>query len=48
MWFGATMAGRRDKYAIKFVLQVLIKSEKATSVYLECGLGCFHGPFLKV
>ena len=28
MWLGANMAGRRNKNAIKFVLQVLIKSEK--------------------
>ena len=28
MWFVANMEGRRNKNAIKFVLQVLIKSKK--------------------
>ena len=28
MWFGANMAGRRDKNAFKFVLQVLILLQK--------------------
>ena len=28
MWFGANMAGRLNINAIKFILQVLIKSEK--------------------
>ena len=28
MWFGANMAGQRNKNAFKFVLQVLILSQK--------------------
>ena len=33
MWFGATMAGRRNKNAIKIGLKVLIKSEKGLSFF---------------
>ena len=50
MWGWAKMAGRRNKNAIKFVLQVLIKSEKKTSSgYLECGgLEVVWGVFLSI
>ena len=54
MWFGANMAGRRNKNAFKCVLQVLIVSQTQplgikNVVWggLEVvwgGLGCFHGP----
>ena len=46
------MAGRRNKSAIKFVLQVSIKSEKRLLGIQNVGcfgggLGCFYGPFCK-
>ena len=40
MWFGAKMAGRRNKNAFKFVLQLLILSHKQILV-LRIWFGVF-------
>ena len=51
-WFGANMAGQRNKSAFKFLLQLLILSQKAYSGckesglgWFRCGLGWFGGGF---
>ena len=55
-WFGANMAGQRNKYAFKFLLQLLILSQKHILGVKKVvwggldvvwgGLGCFHGPLV--
>ena len=47
-WFGANMAGLRNKNAFKFILQVFILSQKhilGVKKVVWCGLGCFHGQY---
>ena len=46
-WFGANLAGQRNKNAFKFLLQLLILSQKWFGVvWRSFGVvwGCFHGP----
>ena len=54
-WFGASMACQRNKNVFKFLLQLLILSQKHIlgvkkevwddlEVVLEVVWGCFHGP----
>ena len=50
-WFGASMAGQRNENVLKFLLQLLILSQKhilgvKKVVWddLEVFWGCFHGP----
>ena len=43
MWGWAKMAGRRNKNAIKFVLKVLIKSEKNELWISRMWFGVFWG-----
>ena len=53
-WFGASMTGQRNKNAFKFLLQLLILSQKhilgvkkVVLGWFRGGLGClgcFHGP----